>query len=81
MLSASNGLIPWFIDFVNYLESYVVPFDLSFHQRKKFIHDMKVFFWDEPYLYQSCADGIIHRVKLEAECSVGVPFFACGREP
>ena len=26
---------------------------------KKFMHDVKKFFLNEPYLYQSCADGII----------------------
>lgn len=59
VLSASQDLIPWFKDFANYLASDIVPPDLSFHQMKKFIHDVKNFFWDEPYLYRSCADGLI----------------------
>ena len=28
---------------------------------------MKKFFWDEPYLYRSCADGIIQRCVPECE--------------
>ena len=37
VLVASQDLIPWFADFANYLASDIVPSDLSFHQRKKFM--------------------------------------------
>lgn len=33
--------------------------DLTFHLRKKIMHDVKMLFWDEPYLYQICADRVI----------------------
>ena len=49
-LAASQDLIPWFADFMNYLASDIIPSDLSFHQRKMFMYDVKKFFWDEPYL-------------------------------
>ena len=67
VLVASHDLIPWFADFVNYLASDIVPLDLSFHQRKKFMHDVKNFFWDDPHLYRSCADGLIRRCVPEVE--------------
>ena len=54
-------------DFVNYLSNGLIPSDLKFHLRKKFIHDVKKFFWDEPYLYRSCADGIICSCVPEVE--------------
>ena len=41
VLTASKELIPWFIDFENYLATYIVPLDLCFHQRKKFMYDVK----------------------------------------
>nr|XP_010327596.1 uncharacterized protein LOC104649754 [Solanum lycopersicum] len=44
-----QDIIPWFADFVNYVASDIVPSNLSFHQRKKFMNDVKKFFWDEPY--------------------------------
>ena len=59
VLAASQDLIPWFADFANYLASDIIPSDLSFHQRKKFMYDVNNFFWDEPYLYRSCTDGLI----------------------
>ena len=42
-LAASQDLIPWFPDFMNYLASDIIPPDLSFHQRKKFMYDVKKF--------------------------------------
>ena len=44
ILVASQDLIPWFADSANYLASDVVPSDFTFHQRKKFRHDVKKFF-------------------------------------
>ena len=44
--------------FANYVVSEVIPENLSFHQRKKFLHDMIHYFWDEPYLYRRFADNI-----------------------
>ena len=52
---------------MNYLASDIVPPDLSFHQRKKFMHDVKKFFWDGTYLYRICADGFIWRCVPEVE--------------
>ena len=34
-----------FADFANYLASDIVPSYLSFYQSKKFMHDVKKFFW------------------------------------
>lgn len=59
LFCASHNLILWFSDFANYLSSDMVPLDLSSYQRNKFMHDVKKFFLDEPYLYRSSADGII----------------------
>lgn len=45
----------------------LVPYDLTIHQKKKFIQDVKFFFWDETYIYQSCADGITRHCVAEIE--------------
>ena len=31
------------------------------------MYDVKKFFWDEPYLYRSCADGLIRRCVQKVE--------------
>lgn len=41
VLEYSHDLVPWYTDFTNYMESIVVREDLSSHQRKKFMHDVK----------------------------------------
>ena len=40
-IAASQDMNTWFADFVNYLASDIVLPDLSFHQRTKFMHDVK----------------------------------------
>ena len=67
VLATSQDLIPWFANYANYLASFVVPSDLTFHQSKKFMHDVKNFFSDESYLYRSCANGIIHHCVHDVE--------------
>ena len=48
--------LPWYVDIVNYLVSKIMPYGLSFQQKKKFMHDVKYYFWDEPYMFKCCAD-------------------------
>ncbi|XP_049392927.1 uncharacterized protein LOC125857385 [Solanum stenotomum] len=67
VLAAILDLIPWFADFANFLVSDLMPGGLTFQQRKRFLHNVGKYFWDEPYLYRVCADNIIRRYALEAE--------------
>ncbi|CAN6583699.1 unnamed protein product [Malus baccata var. baccata] len=72
---------PWFADIVNYFVKGVVHPNLTFQQKKKFLSDVKHYFWDEPYLYKYCPDQIIHRCIPEAEYESVIKFahhFACG---
>ncbi|KAL4342153.1 hypothetical protein GQ457_08G025220 [Hibiscus cannabinus] len=59
--------IPWYADIVNFLVSGIVPPDLSSQGRKKFRHDAKFFYWDEPYLFKQCADQVLRRCVPEEE--------------
>ena len=40
---------------------------LNFHQKKKFLHDVKSYFWEEPLLYKHCANGMIRKCIPEEE--------------
>ena len=60
-LSLASKELPWFIDITNYLVSGVLPYGMDYHQRKKFLHDSKFYYWEEPSIYKRCADGIIRR--------------------
>ncbi|CAM8902416.1 unnamed protein product [Rhodiola kirilowii] len=50
--------VPWYADFVNYLACGIIPPDLSHNQKRKFLSDVKRYFWDDPFLYRLCADGL-----------------------
>lgn len=66
-LVSSHYLINWLATFSNFLTSDMVTSNSSFHQRKKFIHNVKKLFLDESYLYLSGGDGIIHYCVPEIE--------------
>nr|GEX26546.1 reverse transcriptase domain-containing protein [Tanacetum cinerariifolium] len=52
---------PWFADFANYLVGDVIPKGMTYQQKYKFFSDLKHYFWEEPYLFKVCSDGMIRR--------------------
>ncbi|XP_075481163.1 uncharacterized protein LOC142521874 [Primulina tabacum] len=58
---------PWFADIANFLAAGELPSDLTYHQKKKFLHDAKFYLWDDPFLFKRCADQIIRRCVVEEE--------------
>ncbi|GJX43787.1 reverse transcriptase domain-containing protein [Tanacetum coccineum] len=52
---------PWFADFENYLVSDITPKGMTYQQKNKFFSDLKHYFWEEPYLFKVCSDGMIRR--------------------
>ena len=67
LLAISNSHVPWFADIVNYLACQVLPPDLTYQQRKKFLHDVRLYLWDEPFLFKRCVDQVIRRCVPEDE--------------
>jgi len=58
---------PWYADYVNFIVSKVCPPDLTRQQKKKFLHDVKPYLWDEPFLFKQCGDQVIRRRIPEIE--------------
>ncbi|XP_070050050.1 uncharacterized protein [Nicotiana tomentosiformis] len=67
LLSVSLTGIPWFADVANFLVTSIVPNELSSNQRKNLKRDCLDYYWDEPYLFKSCNDGVIRRCVPEEE--------------
>ncbi|KAL4278323.1 hypothetical protein GQ457_03G019050 [Hibiscus cannabinus] len=70
--------IPWYADIVNFLVSGIVPPDLSCQVRKKFRHDAKFFYWNEPYIFKQCADQVLIRCVSEEEQKDIIHAASCG---
>ncbi|GJX16359.1 reverse transcriptase domain-containing protein [Tanacetum coccineum] len=58
---------PWFADFANYHAGNFLVKGMTSQQKKKFFKDVKHYFWDDPYLFQTCADQIIRRCVFGQE--------------
>ncbi|GKA50671.1 reverse transcriptase domain-containing protein [Tanacetum coccineum] len=57
----SSGSTPWFADYANYHAGNFIIKGMTTQQKKKFFKDVKHYFWDDPYLFRTCADQIIRR--------------------
>ncbi|XP_074298817.1 uncharacterized protein LOC141629765 [Silene latifolia] len=61
LLAISNAETPWYADYANFIVGNLLPPDRSYQQRKRFLYDVKEYFWDDPYLFKECADGLYRR--------------------
>ncbi|GJS24298.1 reverse transcriptase domain-containing protein [Tanacetum coccineum] len=57
----SSESTPWFADYANYHAGNFIIKGMSTQQKRKFFKDIKHYFWDDPYLFRTCADQIIRR--------------------
>nr|GFB30907.1 reverse transcriptase domain-containing protein [Tanacetum cinerariifolium] len=54
-----NPSTPWFADFANYHMGKFIIKEMTTQQKQKFFKDARHYFWDDPYLFRTCADQII----------------------
>ncbi|XP_070044844.1 uncharacterized protein [Nicotiana tomentosiformis] len=69
LLAISMKEVPWFADLANFVVGGIIPDEFSSNQRKKLKRDCQDYYWDKPYLFRICADGVIRRCVLDEEQS------------
>nr|GFB77674.1 reverse transcriptase domain-containing protein [Tanacetum cinerariifolium] len=52
---------PWFADLTNYHAGNFIIKGMTSQQKQKIFKDARHYFWDDPYLFRTCADQIIRR--------------------
>ena len=63
-INVSNST-PWYVDYANYIVAKYIPLALHTNKRKKFLYDLRFYFWDDPHLYKEGVDGIIRHCVPE----------------
>ena len=53
--------IPWYADFANYIVGGEIPAGLTSNAKKKFLHDVKQYYWEDPYLFKQGSDHVFRR--------------------
>ncbi|GJS59988.1 reverse transcriptase domain-containing protein [Tanacetum coccineum] len=61
VLTSKDQSTPWFADFANYHAGKFIKKGMSTQEKNKFFKDVKHYFWDDPFLFKTCADQIIQR--------------------
>ncbi|GKB14068.1 reverse transcriptase domain-containing protein [Tanacetum coccineum] len=61
MCDISDFTVGAVLDFANYLVADIIPKGMTYQQKNKFFSDIKHYFWEEPYLFKVCSDGMIRR--------------------
>jgi len=58
---------PWFADMENFKVVGVLPKQLKWKQKNKFLHDAKQFVWDDPFLFKIGAYNLLRRCVITQE--------------
>ena len=77
----SINIMPWYANIVNFIVTGKMPPDWSSQDKKKFLTEVKKFYWDDPYLFKYCPDQIFRRCIPDNEVSSVIKFChseACG---
>ncbi|KAL9357301.1 hypothetical protein Peur_050554 [Populus x canadensis] len=65
----SVSTMPWYANIVNFLVSGQLPAHWSTQDKRKFLNEVKNFYWDDPYLFKYCPDQIFRRCIPDNEDS------------
>ena len=72
---------PWYADIANFLATGTLPPFFTPMDKKKFLREVRNFFWEDPYVFKYCKDQIIRRCIPAQESRQVITFChseACG---
>ena len=61
----------WYADIVNYLVTGQIPSRWTSHQKRKFLVDVKMYYFDDPYLFKYFPDQLMRKCVLNDD-QIGV---------
>uniref|UniRef100_A0A1S3XFJ4 Uncharacterized protein n=1 Tax=Nicotiana tabacum TaxID=4097 RepID=A0A1S3XFJ4_TOBAC len=67
LLANTTGAAPWYTDNVNFIVSWVTPLELLPDGKRRFIHDVRFYLWDESFLFKHYVDHLLRRYVPEEE--------------
>ncbi|XP_070021737.1 uncharacterized protein [Nicotiana sylvestris] len=67
LLAITSDETSWYADYVNFNTSGVTPPEFTNDHRRRFLHDVRFYMWDEPFLYKQCAYQLVRRCFPEEE--------------
>ncbi|CAM8880444.1 unnamed protein product [Rhodiola kirilowii] len=67
LMRIEKTLTPWYVDIVNFKACEVLPPNMNYNQKKKFAHDARRYYWDEPHLFKLCSDGIYRKCVADED--------------
>ena len=59
--------LPWFAEIANYLAAEKELVKFTGNDKRKFLRGARHYYWDEPFLYRNCKDGVFRRCVSESE--------------
>lgn len=60
----------WFINLANHKATEIIPKDLTWSQKKKFLSNAKYYVWDEPYLFKIGVNSLLRRCVRKEEVRI-----------
>ena len=57
----------WFSELANFKAARIIPKDLNWQQKKKFLHDTRFYVWDDPHLFKIDVDNLLRRCVTKEE--------------
>ncbi|CAM8954496.1 unnamed protein product [Rhodiola kirilowii] len=67
LMRIEDAPTPWYADIVNFKVCEVLSPNMNYNQKKKFAHDARRYYWDDPHLCKLCSDGIYRKCVADED--------------